>query len=476
MRVDLFGVGTLSESRAIAAQKRINCQVEIRKEQDRTTHALTSRAGLTPFATPDGNPCRGMRAVNSLPVQLMFTVHSNTLYSVTKAGVVAVIGNLFTNSGDVSLADDGTYLVLVDGSFGYVYNMNAMGPLTTITDGNFTNSPATVTWQDNYFIVTAKNNRQFQLSQISPSINPLVWPAVQIGFAGSGSGSLQAGIVSHSILNLFGDTYSEFWQDAGSPDLPYTLLQGASQEYGLAAPFSLSRFDNSIIGLFKSKEGGLNISRLSGFSLKKVSDHDVDEIIAVYATVSDAQGISYNFAGHPVYIINFPTVGASWMYDGFSNTWSQLLTGSGRYIGAKGATLGNTSYVSDYLNGNIYAIDSNNFTDNGAILPMEVWTKHIWNDDKYIGINQMQVDIESGVGLVTGQGVNPVCDLQVSKDGGASFYSAGFSSMGTIGNYVTRMKWNSLGAARDWVLKLRITDPVKRVITGASAEIIGGGF
>jgi hypothetical protein len=107
---------------------------------------------------------------------------------------------------------------------------------------------------------------------------------------------------------------------------------------------------------------------------------------------------------------------------------------------------------------------------------MEVWSKHIWKDDKYIGISQIQIDIESGVGLVSGQGSQPVCDLQVSKDGGFTFKSVGFSSMGLIGDYTARLKWNSLGAARDWVLKLIITDPVRRVITGAHAEVQGAGF
>ena len=67
-------------------------------------------------------------------------------------------------------------------------------------------------------------------------------------------------------------------------------------------------------------------------------------------------------------------------------------------------------------------------------------------------------------------------DLLVSKDGGFTFYSVGYSSMGRIGEYTQRVVWRSLGAARDWVLKLRITDPVKRVLTGASAEIQGGSF
>lgn len=477
MRVELFGVGTLSESRAITAQKRINCQVEVRREMDRTSHALTSRAGLTSFVTPDAlNPSRGLWAVNTLTTPLMFSVHSNTLYSVNSTGTVTNIGAIASTTGDVSMADDGTYLVLVEGAKGYVYNMQVPAGLNVITDGNFTTSPRTVTWQDNYFIVTSRSGRQFQLSQITPSVDPTVWPAVQIGFASAGAGALQCGIASHNVLNLFGDTYSEFWQDAGSPDLPYVLIQGSAQEYGLAAPFSMVRFDNSLVGLFKSREQGLNISRISGFSLKKISDHDLDEIISGYTTISDAQAISYNYGGHPLYIINFPTIGTTWMYDGYSNTWSQLMTGSGRYAGNKCAVFNNTVYISDYNNGNIYALDPSNFTDNGTAIPMEIWSKHIWKDDKYIGISQIQVDIESGVGLVSGQGSSPVCDLQVSKDGGATFNSVGFASMGLLGDYTARMKWNSLGAARDWVLKLRITDPVKRVITGASAEVQGGGF
>jgi hypothetical protein len=84
--------------------------------------------------------------------------------------------------------------------------------------------------------------------------------------------------------------------------------------------------------------------------------------------------------------------------------------------------------------------------------------------------------MESGTGLVSGQGVNPQVDLQVSKDGGNTFFSVGFSSIGKIGQYTQRIVWNSLGAAVDWVLKLRITDPVKAVITGASAEITGARF
>jgi hypothetical protein len=116
------------------------------------------------------------------------------------------------------------------------------------------------------------------------------------------------------------------------------------------------------------------------------------------------------------------------------------------------------------------------YTDNGSSIPREVWSKRIWKDDKYLGIERVQIDVESGVGVATGQGVNPVLDLQVSKDGGNTFMSVGFASVGAIGAFTQRVIWRGLGAARDWVLKLRITDPVKFVIVSATAEVSGAAF
>ncbi len=107
---------------------------------------------------------------------------------------------------------------------------------------------------------------------------------------------------------------------------------------------------------------------------------------------------------------------------------------------------------------------------------MEVTSKHIWNDDKYLSIPQLQVDIQSGVGMASGQAENPQIDLLVSKDGGRNFTSVGFAGMGKQGQFTTRVIWRRLGRAKDWVLKLRITDPVFRVVTGASAIINGGTF
>ena len=218
-------------------------------------------------------------------------------------------------------------------------------------------------------------------------------------------------------------------------------------------------------------------ARMSGFNLKKISDHDLDAILSGYTTVSDARSGAFNINGHPMYLVNLPTAGTSWVYDGLANAWSEWQAPDGsRFWGEKFARFQNRLTVSDRRNGNLYQFNPSTYTDNGSLIPMEVTSKHIWRDDKYIGIEQIQIDVESGVGLATGQGEIPVLDLQVSKDGGNTFRSVGFASIGEIGEYTQRVIWRSLGAARDWVLRLRITDPVKRVITGASAQLSVSAF
>jgi hypothetical protein len=330
-----------------------------------------------------------------------------------------------------------------------------------------------VTWQDTYFIVNDGLTNQFNLSANG---DPTTWPAIQINFTGTAPGAVQALIADHSILNIFGPKASEFWQDTGLEN-PYSPIPGSAQEYGLASPFSLCKYDNSLAGLFTNHMGEVNVSRLSGFRLQQLSSMEIDFLLNQYTTVGDCKAFGYMLGGHPMLYLTFPSAQKSWEFDQASNAWAERQdTNGNRHWAQKFETFLSRQLVSDYRNGNIYEIDSSVFDDNGSQIPMEIWSKHIWQDDKYLTIPQIQVDIESGVGLTMGQGSNPQIMLEVSKDGGQTFTAVAWASMGAIGAYTQRVIWRRLGRARDWVLKLRVTDPVRRIITGCSAEIIGGSF
>lgn len=477
-QVNLFGVGYQSKARSISAQRRVNCYVERRQDAEKGPYVLIGRPGLRTFVNTLGlNPTRGMWAVNTLTTPLLFVVQNQALISIQSDGTTtSLIGYLDATAGlgNVSMVDNGTYLVIVDGKFGYYYNMVTPGALTKITDGNFTTSPTTVTWQDTYFIVTAGSSNQWQLSSNS---DPSTWPAVNINFTGSAPGNIAAGISDHSIMNLFGADFCEFWQDTGSPDFPFALIPSSAQEFGLAAAWSLTKYDNTLAGLFKNKTGGVMAARLSGFRLQRFSTADIDTLLGNVDNISTATGYAFTFDGHPMYVVNAPDADLTLMYDGASKVWTELASyGHAHFIGTKFADFQNKLIVSDHHSANLYQLDTATYADGMDPLVMMVQSEHIWNADKYLGIPRVQIDFEQGVGTATGQGANPVAELEYSKDGGNSFQSAGFASVGAIGKYTQRCIWNQLGAARDWVLRLTVSDPVQRVITGATAEIVGGDF
>jgi hypothetical protein len=62
----------------------------------------------------------------------------------------------------------------------------------------------------------------------------------------------------------------------------------------------------------------------------------------------------------------------------------------------------------------------------------------------------------------------------VSRDGGRTWGAEQMVAIGKVGKYTERPELRRLGTARDFVFKLRITDPVKRVLTGLGIRATPG--
>jgi hypothetical protein len=177
--------------------------------------------------------------------------------------------------------------------------------------------------------------------------------------------------------------------------------------------------------------------------------------------------------GHEFYELSFPTNNTSWLYDATtSNTagipvWSQLKSGTGRHIAQFYINFVNRNLVTDYATGNIYELKETVFTDNGAAIAWKVISKHVFDETKRVSVGRVWADMEAGVGVQVGQGSNPQVMLRYSKDGGHTWSAELWRSLGAIGNYLTRLLWLRLGAARDWVFELSGSDPVKISILNA---------
>ena len=129
------------------------------------------------------------------------------------------------------------------------------------------------------------------------------------------------------------------------------------------------------------------------------------------------------------------------------------------------------NYLGDYENGNIYSYDQDTYTDNGDVIIRERTSPHIWDALERVYYASFQLDIETGVGLATGQGSDPMVMLDWSNDGAKTWSNEYLLSAGKVGQYKTRVKKNRLGQARDRVFRVRYSEPTKFAILNAHIEV-----
>ena len=122
----------------------------------------------------------------------------------------------------------------------------------------------------------------------------------------------------------------------------------------------------------------------------------------------------------------------------------------------------------------MYALDLDCFDDDGDPLLALRSSPHVAEGDYHrIRFHGLQVDIEAGVGLNVGQGDDPQMMVRWSDDGGHTWSNQRTAPMGKIGQYRARARLRRLGSGRDRVFEISISDPVKRVILGASVDAEG---
>ena len=464
MIIPLFGLGQEGKSKTVSAQKHLNIYAETTATPDKTPIAFYGTAGTTLRFSFGDTPCRGGIAVGDY----VYYVHRGTFWQVDNAGVQTSRGTIGTTSGRVDMAYNGTQIAIVDGSNLYIYTIATTTLSAAVASGLFSN-PVSITFQDGYFICCFVNSGRFQLSALDDG---LTWSALDFANAESNPDNTLRVMADHGEIVLLGEVTTEFWGNTGAQDFPYSNVRGATMEYGLAARWSLVKYNDSLCGLFKNRMGQVQVMRLQGYTPVPVSNPDMETIINNYATVSDATGLSYLMNGHPFYQISFPSAGKSWLFDAKSGMWTQLESGlsGGRHVAEIHVDYLNKPLVTDYSNGSVYELDSDVYTDNGTSIPREIITRHVFKDYSPMTISRLQVDFETGVGLVSGQGSTPKAMLQISKDNGRTWGNELWTNIGAIGKYLTRVIWRRLGVGNDWTFKLRITDPVRVAITGASIE------
>jgi len=241
--------------------------------------------------------------------------------------------------------------------------------------------------------------------------------------------------------------------------------------------YSLSHFMNSLIFLAQNPEGGVQVMLLNGYVPEQVSNSDLENIFASFPTYQDAVSLTYMTDGHPMYQLTFPAANRSFLFDGKIRMWYEVQTGvetQNRHFANIGIAFNSKNYVFDSDGPTVYQLSSTAYTDNGIAIKRQVTSRHVRMDGNEFGISDLVLEMDTGVGLVSGQGSDPQIMLQVSKDNGNQFGPERWAPMGKIGEYGRRVKWDQLGSARDFVFQFTMTDPVKFIVNLGEATLSPG--
>ena len=440
-------------------------------------------------------------------------------------GSGAVTGLTLTNAGaytsnpanpaSTSSSGNGTGLTLTltfgtgaGGTGNYVVNNSQTITSRTLYALNFSTLPTTdgafsgatsVDIIDNYFVYNKPDTQQWGAS------NPLSPISQGLSFSSKDGApdNLVALIVDHREVYLLGEASSEVWTDVGTYPFAFQRIPGTSTQHGIAAKSSVYRLGNSFAYLSRNNRGQAMIMQMNGYTPTRISNHAVEQTL-VNQYVDDALAWTYQQEGHECYVITFPTLDLTWVYDATTTMWHKWLSVDSmnvfhRHRGNCCAVFNGQVLIGDYENGIIYLLDPNNYTDNGSEIRRVRRAPHIVTDLQRQYLQELQIQFQPGVGLtgysrsqysptngVAGVGIaglaiagsseiltvgaDPQAMLRWSDDGGSTWSNEHWASIGQIGKFKNRAIWRRLGWARDRVFEVVVTDPIKAVIISANLK------
>lgn len=501
MQSPILGSAYTARSVNAADNRMINLFPEIIPEGGHTPAFLNRAPGLRLEVAVGTGPVRGLWTFGGYA----YVASGNTLYKLDTQYNITTLGTL-ANDGPVSMADDGTHLFVACNGPSFVYNAttDAFGQ---ITDPDFPGA-LTVSYLAGYFVfIEPDSQRVWVTSLLDPtSIDPLDFASAE----GSPDG-LVSSIVDHSEVWLFGTNSVEVWYNSGAADFPLQRIQGAFNEIGCAATYSVAKLDNGLFWLGADARGRGIVYRANGYTGQRISTHAVEWQIQQYGDISDAIAYTYQQDGHAFYVLTFPTAGATWVYDVATQAWHERASFTngdfGRHRSNCQMAFNQEIIVGDYQNGNLYAFDLTKYADHNRV---QKWLRS-WralptgtNNLNRTAQHSLQLDAEAGVGAVgvtevpghiyltpltigdlgiedeivivnsIDLNVEPQVMLRWSDDGGHTWSNEHWRSMGTQGAYGTRVFWRRLGMTtklRDRVYEISGTDPVKIAIMGAELHM-----
>jgi hypothetical protein len=325
----------------------------------------------------------------------------NSLYELFPAGNIMTRGSFGSSNGNpVSFAaNQANQLLIAAGGNLYIYSLTAN--VVTPVDMSQLNGPVDqIGFSDGYFVALIRNSNEFQLSNL---LDGFTWDGGMVSKVEVFPENIVSGIVSFREIWFWGNRHQTAYEDTGDV-FPYAPIPSAYMEQGCGAQFSVVNMDNSTFWIGADSRGTAMAWRANGYTPARISTHAIEFAWSQYPRIDDAIAYAYQDQGHTFWVLYFPSVSATWVYDAATNMWHERSF----WDPAHGVFVADRSrchcfgfgkhLVGDWATGNIYDMSINYLTDFGNPIRRVRRAIHLSEEDEWIKHHSLQIAMEGGLG------------------------------------------------------------------------------
>lgn len=404
-----------------------------------------------------------------------FAVSGGVLWEIDSSGVETNRGVVAVDGDPASICASPTQLLIISAGQGYIFTL-ATNTLTLITSAYFPVNAVMGEYILGRFVAIGSGSVSFYNSSLNDG---LTW-SVNPNTKSSTSDNLLAIKQVNNDLWLIGELNTEIWYVTGDATVIYAQRQGAQPKIGSNAPFSVVPLDNGLF-LQGSDENGFGVVlRSSGYGYIKISPPELDTVLQGYPGLANTIGSAVQINGHAQFQLYFPDANVTWRFDIATNQWYKAMYWNavlGQFEAYKGmnhvAAFGK-HIIGSRETGVLYELSDSYYTDAGDTIRRLRRAPHLSNMQEETFYNSIQIDVQPGVGLATGQGSNPIIMLRYSIDGGHNWSDVLELTAGQIGETKWEAKVWRLGSSKDMVFEITTTDPVPWYILQALLDVYPG--
>lgn len=410
-----------------------------------------------------------------------YRVAGNKLEEVQSDGTHIDRGTI-TGDARCTFADDGTNMIICvsDGSAVFQYTQSTKA-LILVTNVNIVGSTA-VTFLNNKFFYTNVNipaKVDFVVSDVGDGTTA---SGLNAGQVEDDPGKLIYAYSFEDLIWMFTERTVPLYWNNGASKPPLDPVTGRKiEKVGLKSLHSVANTDKFVYWLGDDNTVYRGISGQA----RPITSIPLAHAIENYPDTSDAIGYTAKFEGQNFYFLTFPSANKTWCLsealgvDGWFNLSSD--TDRGRYKATSHMFVYNKNLIADESNGNLYQLDINAYTNNTETIQRirtlaSIHGGLIGKPGKNLEMSSFELIMKKGVGIVTGQGDDPLIIIEYSIDGGDSFIHGQFVEVGRLGKTNIKVKWDNMATFYDLIIRLTTSDPVYYSLQSASIELQLAGF